>query len=118
MCTSVERVLRDSRTAVLRAVPYEAPVATGLVARVQQEYVLRYGGPGGAVVDPAEVRPPVGLFLVAEVGGVPAGCGAWRVHGPGAVEVKRVYVEPAFRRLGLAQLLLGALESSAVEAGH
>jgi GNAT superfamily N-acetyltransferase len=118
MRTSAERVLRDGRTAVLRAVPYEDPVATGLVARVQQEYVLRYGGPDGAVVDPAEFRPPAGSFLVAEVDGVPAGCGAWRVHGPGVVEVKRVYVEPGFRRLGLARLVVRALEDGAAGAGH
>jgi GNAT superfamily N-acetyltransferase len=89
-----------------------------LVARVQREYVIRYGGPDGAVVDPAEFRPPAGLFLVAEVDGAPAGCGAWRVHEPGVVEVKRVYVEPAVRRQGLAQLLMAELEDSAAAAGH
>src|SRR3954447_18883781 len=117
MRTSAERVLRDGRTAVLRAVPYEDPVATGLVARVQQEYVLRYGGPDGAVVDPAEFRPPAGSFLVAEVDGVPAGCGAWRGHGPGVAEVKRVYVEPGFRRLGLVPLGVRALEGGAAGGG-
>ena len=85
-------------------------LARELVGRVQQEYVTRYGGPDEAVVDPAEFEPPVGLFLVAEVDGVPAGCGAWRVHAPGVAEVKRVYVAPEFRRLGLAQLLVAALE--------
>jgi GNAT superfamily N-acetyltransferase len=118
MSTSVERLLRDGRTAALRAVPYEGPVATELVARVQQEYVRRYGGPDGAVVDPAEFLPPAGLFLVAEVDGVPAGCGAWRVHGPGTVEIKRVYAEPGFRRLGLARLVVQELEASAARAGH
>jgi GNAT superfamily N-acetyltransferase len=34
------------------------------------------------------------------------------------VEVKRVYVEPAFRRRGLARRLMSALESSAAAAGH
>jgi GNAT superfamily N-acetyltransferase len=52
------------------------------------------------------------------VDGVPAACGAWRVHGDGVVEIKRVYVEPAFRRRGLAQLIMGALEESAARAGH
>jgi GNAT superfamily N-acetyltransferase len=118
MSTSAEVVLRDGRVAVLRAVPYEDPVARDLVARVQQEYVVRYGGPDGAVVDPAEFRPPAGLFLVAEVDGVPAGCGAWRVHGPGVVEIKRLYVEPAFRQLGLAQAVVVELERSATAAGH
>ncbi|MGK5112137.1 MULTISPECIES: GNAT family N-acetyltransferase [unclassified Geodermatophilus] len=118
MSTSAEHRLPDGRTVVLRAVPYDDPVARALVARVQQEYVARYGGPDEAVVDPAEFAAPAGLFLVAEAGGTPAGCGAWRVHEPGVVEVKRVYVEPAARRMGLAQLIMAALEGSAAAAGH
>jgi GNAT superfamily N-acetyltransferase len=117
MCTSAEPVLTDGRPVRLRAVGYEHPVARELVGRVQEEYVVRYGGPDGAVVDPAEFEPPAGLFLVAEVDGVPAGCGAWRVHATGVVEVKRVYVEPAFRRRGLAALLMTALERTAAAAG-
>jgi GNAT superfamily N-acetyltransferase len=118
MRTSAEPRLADGRPVALRAVPYDDPLARALVDRVQQEYVTRYGGPDEAVVDPAEFRPPAGLFLVAEVAGVPAGCGAWRAHEPGVAEVKRVYVEPAFRRRGLAQLLMAALEDSAAAAGH
>jgi GNAT superfamily N-acetyltransferase len=118
MRTSAEPRLADGRPVALRAVPYDDPLAREMVARVQQEYVTRYGGPDEAVVDPAEFLPPVGLFLVAEVDGVPAGCGAWRAHEPGVAEVKRVYVEPAFRRRGLAQLLMAALEESAAAAGH
>jgi ribosomal protein S18 acetylase RimI-like enzyme len=119
--------LRDGATAALRAVPYDDPVARELVARVQQEYVDRYGGPDEAAVDPAEFVSPAGLFLVAEVDGVPAGCGAWRRHtgtppaqdpDPAVAEVKRVYVEPAFRRRGLAQVLVAALEDSARRAGY
>jgi GNAT superfamily N-acetyltransferase len=116
MSTSAE--LRDGTAVRLRAVPYDDPVATVLVGRVQQEYVVRYGGPDEAAVDPAEFVPPEGLFLVAEVDGAPAGCGAWRVYPPGGIEIKRVYVEPGFRRRGLAQLIVAALESSAAAAGH
>jgi GNAT superfamily N-acetyltransferase len=121
MCTS-ERSLPDGTVVRLRAVPYRDPVAHELVERVQQEYVRRYGGRDAAEVDPAEFEQPLGRFLVAEVAGEPAGCGGWRVHGygtgPGTVEVKRVYVEPAFRRRGLAQLLMAALEDDAAAAGH
>ena len=102
----------------LRAVAYDDPVAQYLVERVQEEYVVRYGGRDGAVVEPADFLPPRGTFLVAEVDGVPAACGAWRMHGDGIVEIKRVYVEPAFRRRGLAQLVMAALEDSAARAGH
>ena len=92
MRTSADARLADGRPVLLRAVPYDDPLARELVDRVQQEYVTRYGGPDEAVVDPAEFEPPTGLFLVAEVDGVPAGCGGWRVHAPGVAEVKRVYV--------------------------
>jgi GNAT superfamily N-acetyltransferase len=118
MSTSAEAVLRDGRLVRLTPAPYDDPVARELVGRVQAEYTLLYGGPDAAEVDPAEFLPPVGRFLVAEVHGVPAGCGAWRVHEPGVVEIKRMYVEPSFRRLGLARVLLDALERSAARAGH
>ncbi|MGY2085583.1 GNAT family N-acetyltransferase [Blastococcus sp. SYSU DS0539] len=118
MSTSAERVLRDGSVARLRPVPYDDPLAQELVEAVQQEYVVRYGGRDAAAVDPAEFLPPAGLFLVAEVAGAAAGCGAWRVYPPGGVEIKRVYVAPAFRRRGLAQVLMAELESTAALAGH
>ena len=117
MPTSAER-LPGGATLRMRVLPYDDPVAQDLVERVQQEYVVRYGGRDEAVVDAAEFEPPAGLFLVAEVDGVPAGCGAWRLLPSGEVEIKRVYVEPSFRRRGLARRLMAALESSAARAGH
>jgi GNAT superfamily N-acetyltransferase len=130
MCTSADRatsaeragagsgVLRDGTVATLRPLPYEDPLAQYLVEQVQQEYVRRYGGRDAALVEPAEFRAPRGLFLVAEVDGVPAGCGAWRALPTGEAEIKRVYVEPAFRRRGIAQLVVAALEDGAARAGH
>jgi GNAT superfamily N-acetyltransferase len=117
MSTSAEAVLRDGGRARLRAVPYDDPVAQELVARVQQEYVQRYGGPDESPVTPGEFTPPTGVFLVAEVDGVPAGTAAWRTLGDGRAEMKRVYVEPGFRRRGLAQVLVEALEADAARAG-
>jgi ribosomal protein S18 acetylase RimI-like enzyme len=110
--------LRDGAVARFRALPYDDPLAQHLVGEVQQEYVQRYGGPDEAVVDPAEFLPPHGLFLVAEVYGEPAGCGAWRALPDGAAEIKRVYVPPGFRRRGLAQEIVVRLERSAAAAGH
>jgi GNAT superfamily N-acetyltransferase len=120
MSTSAERTvrLRDGTTARLRPLPYDHPVAQHLVEQVQQEYVQRYGGRDAAVVEPGEFVPPRGAFLVAEVDGVPAGCGAWRVLSPGVAEIKRVYVEPGFRRRGLARFVVAALEDGAARAGH
>ena len=118
MSTSADCLLRDGGRAVLRALPYADPLVQHLVEQVQQEYVQRYGGRDAAVVEPGEFDPPLGLFLVAEVDGAPAGCGGWRTVVDGQAEIKRVYVEPGFRRRGLAQLIVDALEDSAARAGH
>ena len=118
MSISAECLLRDGAFARLRALPYSDPTAQDLVARVQQEYVGRYGGPDETPVDPAEFDPPAGVFLVAEVDGEPLGCGAWRAVGAGVAEVKRLYVAPAHRRRGIAQVVLDVLENSAARAGH
>jgi GNAT superfamily N-acetyltransferase len=117
MSTSAER-LRDGTVATLRPLPYDDPVAHDLVEQVQEEYVQRYGGRDAAAVDAAEFVPPLGIFLVAEIDGEPAGCGAWRRLAPGVAEIKRVYVVPRFRRRGLAQVIVTALEAGVARAGH
>jgi GNAT superfamily N-acetyltransferase len=96
---------------------YDHPDAVALIAEVQQEYVVRYGEQDGTPVDPAEFAPPRGLFLVAYVDGVPAACGGWRAHETD-VELKRMYVTPAFRGRGLARAVLAELERTAAEAGY
>lgn len=108
----------------LRVVTYRHPDATALVARVQEEYVERYGSPDETPVDPGMFDPPEGLFLVAYVDGVPVGTGAWRrspVHALGGslgAEIKRMYVVPEQRGTGLARRILAELEETAVAAGH
>jgi GNAT superfamily N-acetyltransferase len=101
----------------IKEVGYGDPDASKLIADVQQEYVLRYGGPDGTPVDPAEFTPPSGLFLVGYVDGVPVASGGWRSHGDDA-EIKRMYVVPAARHRGLARQLLAELERTAAAAGH
>lgn len=96
---------------------YDHPDAVALIAEVQQEYVVRYGSEDGTPVDPAEFAPPRGLFLVAYVDGTPAACGGWRAYET-EVELKRLYVTPAFRGRGLARAMLAAIERTAAEAGH
>lgn len=103
---------------LIRAVPFGDPVAQDLIARVQEEYVLRYGGPDATPVDPAEFTAPDGVFLVAYDGPAVLGCGGWRAHGPGRAELKRMYVVPQARRRGVAGALLTELERSAAAAGR
>jgi DNA-binding MarR family transcriptional regulator/GNAT superfamily N-acetyltransferase len=64
-----------------------------------------------------DLRPPRGLFLVARLRGKAVGCGALK-HRPGApTEVKRMWVDPSARGLGLGRRLLRDLERHALAAG-
>src|ERR1700727_1350030 len=68
--------------------------------------------------DDAELMPPAGLLLVATVAGDPAGCGALKFHANDDIaEVKRMWVSPAVRGLGLGRRLLAELEAQAARHG-
>lgn len=71
---------------------------------------------------PGEYEPPAGRFLLAQVNGALAGCGAFRnlpdVDYANACEMKRLFVRPAFRRFGLGRHLAQALIDRATEAGY
>ena len=54
----------------------------------------------------------VAFFLIRE-DGVPAGCGGVKLVGTEYAEVKRMYVRPQFRGLGLARLMLDHLTNYA-----
>lgn len=68
--------------------------------------------------DAAELVPPAGAFLIARVGGEPAGCGALKTHRPGVGEIMRMWVDRAHRGLGIGARILDALEEQAVALGH
>src|SRR3954447_3922958 len=82
---------------VLRDVPFDGPPALALIAELQQEYVVRYGGPDETPVDPREFAPPGGAFLIAEADAELVGCAGLRRHDPVVVELKRMYVRAAHR---------------------
>ena len=109
---------------VIERVGIQHPDALALIAEVQAEYVVRYGGPDETPLDPAMFTLPEGAFYVGYLAGAPAVTGAWRRHdlvagveaGPCA-EIKRMYVGAAHRRLGLARVMLAHLEDEARLAG-
>jgi GNAT superfamily N-acetyltransferase len=110
----------------IRDVGYHHPDAVRLVAEVQAEYVVRYGGPDDAQIDGSQFDPPVGLFAVGYCDGAPVATGGWRrlpANDPvtgwadPAAEVKRMYVSAAMRGAGFARAMLAYLERSAAEHG-
>jgi GNAT superfamily N-acetyltransferase len=111
------------RTVRIERVGYGHPDAVRLVAEVQAEYVVRYGGQDESPVDPLEFEPPHGSFFLGYVDDLPVATGAWRrsqVEAFGTTEtceIKRMYVVPAARGLGHSRRMLARLEESARLAG-
>ncbi len=108
----------------LRQVPIDDPDAQTLIELVQEEYVVRYGGRDESPIDPTEFVAPQGAFFVGLLDGVPAVSGAWRrrsnvefAETTNTAEIKRMYVAPAARGLGLARRMLAHLEATAYTAG-
>jgi GNAT superfamily N-acetyltransferase len=98
--------------------PYADPQVQALIAAVQAEYVVRYGGPDEAAVEDGEFEPPSGLFLLGLAGGEPVAMGGWRrLDQPELAEIKRMFVLDRGRRRGLARRILAELERTAAEAG-
>jgi GNAT superfamily N-acetyltransferase len=67
--------------------------------------------------DPRELAPPAGLLLIARLRGRPAGCGALKFHGSQPAELKRMWIAPEARGLGVGRRLLDELERHARNAG-
>jgi ribosomal protein S18 acetylase RimI-like enzyme len=125
----VRRAPTDGLHLVVAA--YDDPDSVRFVDAVQAFYVERYGGADRTPVDAAEFAPPRGLFLLGRLPGAGAVCcGGWRRHTaasiapedrgvlrPDDAEVKRMWVDPAHRRRGLAGAVLAELERTAGAAG-
>jgi DNA-binding MarR family transcriptional regulator/GNAT superfamily N-acetyltransferase len=60
-----------------------------------------------------ELRTPMGLLLVATLRTEPIGCGALKFHDGAPTELKRMWVAPSARGLGVGRRLLSELEREA-----
>jgi DNA-binding MarR family transcriptional regulator/GNAT superfamily N-acetyltransferase len=64
-----------------------------------------------------ELRPPAGVFVVARLRADPVGCGALKFHEDAPTELKRMWVAPSARGLGIGRRLLAELEHRAAANG-
>ncbi|MET7696737.1 GNAT family N-acetyltransferase [Streptomyces sp. NPDC005485] len=111
----------------IRPVPFDHPDAVKLNDEVQLEYAERYGDEGDATpLDASMFEPPLGRYLIAYDGqDLPVATGGWRTqdendegYSDGDAELKRMYVIPGARGLGVARRILAALELDARTAGR
>jgi GNAT superfamily N-acetyltransferase len=86
-------------------------------AELDERFENGYGFDSTLPLPADELRPPAGVFLVAYRERNPIGCGGVKLHGAGPAEVKRVWVDPRVRGLGLARRLMAELEERARSAG-
>jgi ribosomal protein S18 acetylase RimI-like enzyme len=68
----------------------------------------------------ANVNNPKNMacIIVAYEGKKPIGCGCWKAVDDTTAEVKRIYVEPQYRRRGVATAIIELLENHILASGY
>jgi len=116
----VDRSLRAASVGIEVEDPRH-PDVVRCFARYADELDARFEGgfdAGTSIsADPEELTPPAGYCVVARLDGVPVGCGALKLHGQAPAELKRMWVDPGSRGLGVGRRLLETLEALAREDG-
>lgn len=114
--TEVDRLLRASSIELTPADPRSAD-AERCLQRYYAELAARFPGGFELHADHApaaeEFAPPAGCMLVVRLFGEPVGCGGIRTLEPGVGEIKRMWISPEVRGMGVGRRLLAVLEEVA-----
>jgi GNAT superfamily N-acetyltransferase len=99
---------------------YDEPGVFELTLAQQEEMRGLYDGQAdiGPTRDAWMFEPPDGAFLAARIDGRAVGCGGIARFDETRGELKRMYVEPGARGLGIGRRLLEALEAEARSLGY
>ena len=118
--TLLERLLRVSMVTIEVESPSTAD-ATWCIEQYFDELNTRFDAgfdPSRSISATArELVPPAGLLVIARLRGRAIGCGALKFHERAPTELKRMWVSPDARGLGIGRRLLTDLERRAREAG-
>jgi DNA-binding MarR family transcriptional regulator/GNAT superfamily N-acetyltransferase len=118
--STVDRLLRAS-VVKFAVEPPDSRAARWCIARYFAELDTRFRAgfdPRLSIsADAAELTPPRGALLIARMRSRPVGCGALKFHGDAPAELKRMWVAPEARGLGLGRRLLNELETYAQSHG-
>jgi len=97
------------------AEPFDSADARRLIAALDEHLSSRYPPEQrfGPNLKAEQIAAGLGTFVVARADGRAVGCGALRKLDETTAEVKRMYVEPGLRGLGVAKHVLEHLEEVA-----
>lgn len=109
----VERLLRATMVRIAVEDPTSQD-ARWCIAQYFSELNTRFEGgfnPALSIsADAAGLTPPAGALILARLEGRPVGCGAIKFHEGAPAELKRMWVAPDARGVGLGKRLLAELE--------
>jgi GNAT superfamily N-acetyltransferase len=92
--------------------------SAALIARLTEELARRYDDDGQGDWRLDDVLVPRSGFFVGRWDGQAVACGAFRPLSDDMAEIKRMYVDPAYRGRGIGRRLLTVLEDAARQAGY
>ncbi|MGW1901005.1 GNAT family N-acetyltransferase [Streptomyces hirsutus] len=87
-------------------------------AELRERFETGFDPARSLLPDATELSPPQGLFLIARLHGEPVGCAGLKLPPGAPAEVKRMWVAPHARGLGLGRRLLAELEATASRHGR
>jgi len=113
-------LLVRAATVSLDAVDPTAPGARQAMGRYFAELDRRFPGgfDPGPVDDVSSLAGPSGVFVVALSDGAPVACGGVQRIADGVGEIKRMWVDDAWRGAGLGSRMLRHLEAEVVRLGY
>jgi putative acetyltransferase len=104
------------QAATLESVDPRTPEVSALIHELDRYMIALYPAESNHLVDVEVLARPNVRFFAAKARDAFQGCGAIMIHGDYA-EVKRVFVSPTARGLGVGRLILEKLEQAAQKEG-
>jgi GNAT superfamily N-acetyltransferase len=105
----------------VRVEPADSAASLAMQQAFFAEIARRYAGwtPGSSqALDPSELAPPAGVWLVAYVDETPVGCGGLQALDQETAEIRRIYLAEKARGQGIGRKLLMELERRARDLGY
>lgn len=102
--------------AVVRRTTGRDPEFIALTKRLDAELRAQYGEAQAQYAPYNIVETETAV--VATVDGVAVGCGCFKRYDDEAIELKRMFVDPAARGAGVGRAIVGELERWAIEQGY